>query len=677
MTLKMNQSAIRLLKILRDGKTNLKEIMNSLDLSDSQFNVIVKSLVDQDYIEKTGSTISFRQNAKVILFRDVANRYDVKKMLHDSNEQIYYTLVDPHTIDEIQNITSLSLRTVQRSISELESIGVIKKDTEKIFIDKTNESLYLFAKFLKTEIERKTIEPNVDIIYQDKYRILKKVPQGQSADGELSGFSLFSSYGIDYHTTHDYYVKQASALKLEEILIHAVLTATKGLDKNGMTIAILFYLKNRDNMDPLNIRAIAKVYGISNVWIDIEGYVRNNPTKNSQLFLPRAEFEDKARLYNISPELYTLPIAYPQLFKEIGDYLLTEAEACLFGGENMRQKGIKDRTKDCDIVLADDDSRIAVIHALEKMGYKSLNKTHFIEDDKRIDPFDILEHPSRSRMDIFQIRIAGKLILSERMIKRAKTEQFGKLKLHILSNEDIFLLKAVTLREGDIQDMAKIIQVGNFDWDVVWHELQKQEHETKMNFSTVFLDSLDFMYEQTGIRPPFYKRLIRNVLDHEIFQLVRDREMSLESIVELLKGHDISEKSIRNRIDYLQTKKFLRKMRRNGEVIILPKHKITLNVYSHDVVDVHTRIKKHVEQLCNDLSISPETKEKALSMADQVAQSFGAVGRKPSGLAAAIVYLACVIYGENYSRETICQTAGLSQPSFGNLYKSVKEMLRL
>jgi predicted transcriptional regulator len=673
----MNQSAIRLLKVLREGKTDLKEIVVSLGLSDSQFNVIVKSLIEQDYIEKKGSTVSFKQNAKVILFRDVANRYDVEKILHDSNEQIYYTLVDPHTIDEIQNLTSLSLRTVQRSISELESIGAIKKDAEKIFIDKTNERLYLFAKFLKTETERKTAEPNVEIIYQDKFRILKKVLRGQSVDGELSGFSLFSSYGIDYHTTYDYYIKQTSVLKLEEILIHAILTAYKSLDKNGMAIAILFYLKNRDNMDPLNIRATARVYGISDVWIDIEGYVRNNPTKNPQLFLPRAEFEDKARLYDIPPELYTLPIAYPQLFKEIGDHLSGAAEACLFGGENMRQKGIKDRTKDCDIVLADEDSRTAVIDALEKMGYKSLNKTYFTEDDKRIDPFDILEHPSRSRMDIFQIRIAGKLILSGRMIKRAKTEQFGKLKLHILSNEDIFLLKAVTLREGDIQDMAKIVQAGSFDWDVVWHELQKQEHETKMNFSTVVLESLDFMYEQTGIHPPFYKRLIRNVLDHEIFQLIRDREMSLESIVELLKGYDISEKSIRNRIDYLQTKKFLRKMRKNNDVIILPRHKITLNVYSHDVVDVRTRIKKHVEQLCHELDLSPKTKQKALEMAEQVAQNFGSVGRKPSGLAAAIVYLACVLRGENRTREDIGQIAGLSNPSFSSLYKSVKAMLQL
>ncbi|MBI5377556.1 MAG: hypothetical protein HZA82_02930 [Thaumarchaeota archaeon] len=87
-----------------------------------------------------------------------------------------------------------------------------------------------------------------------------------------------------------------------------------------------------------------------------------------------------------------------------------------------------------------------------------------------------------------------------------------------------------------------------------------------------------------------------------------------------------------------------------------------LNVYSHDGVDVRTRIKKHVEQLCSELDLSPKTKQEALEMAERVAQSFGSVGRKPSGLAAAIVYLACVMRGENHTREDIGQIAGLSHP---------------
>ncbi|MDE1765078.1 MAG: hypothetical protein KGI27_02265 [Thaumarchaeota archaeon] len=674
----MNSTSIRLLKAMAEGKTGQPELMKILEIGEWQFNTITRELVNQDYIDKTDSTFSFKKNAKAALFHDITNQIDIEKLLHDSNEQIFFNLAEPTTIKDLQVSTGLSLRTLQRSISEFESVGVIKKDDGKISINKTRESLYLFAKLLKAENERKNIEPYAEVIYQDRFRVLKKVPKDKHVDGELTGFSLFTDYGIDYQTTHNYYIKQESSLRLEEILIHALLTANKNKDKNAITMTILFYLKNRDKMDPLEIRIIAKSYSISDVWIDIEGYVRNNSLKNPELFLPRNEFEEKARLYNIPPELYTLPVAYPQLFQDIGKTLSEDTEACLLGGENMRMKGLKDRTKDCDIIVSDDKALKNITKSLLAIDYKSLNKEYFTSDDHRIDPFDILEHPARSRIDLFKTRIAGKLVLSDKMIQRAKEERFGKFILKILSNEDVFLLKAVTLREGDIQDIAKIAQSGNFDWEIVWEELVYQEHLTRMNFSSLVLESMDYLYEQSSIRSPFYKKLIRRVLEHEISKLVRDQEMPLDGIIELLEGNDITEKMIRNRIGYLERKKHIKKIKKGDQVFIQAKEKIALNVYSNSPVDARERMKKHVERLSKDLALSDEVKKLALDLVDQVIARGIADGRKPTGLAAAIVYLSTIIKGEAYyTAERIAKLSNLSNPSMYALYKFVKLSLKL
>ncbi len=561
MTLVLSPTKIRLLKALEDGTTNAKKLRNIIGVKEWQFNALVKDLINDEYIERANSTINLRKNAKAILFRDVANKFDVEKLLRRSNEIAFLNLTDPITVNSLQYTTKLSLRTVQRSISELESLGAIQREGHgKIRINQNYEPLYRFADLLKREKERENIEPHAEIIYQDYSKSLKKVPKGKFADGELTGFSLFSDYGIEYITTHEYYIKQESPIDLRDILIHAILAANKDSDKNGIAIATLFYLKNRNKMDPLSIRNVARSFSISDIWIDIEGYVRNNELKHPDLFLPRQEFEEKARLYGIPPDYYTLPVAYPDLFKDIGTNLDTKAEAYLFGGENMRLKGLKPATRDCDIAVVDEGSYKSIVNALKKMGYNSSNRSKLSQDDLRIEPSDVLTHTSRSRMDIFNTVIAGKLILSDRMIRRAKIENYDKLKLGIIKNEDIFLLKGVTSREGDIHDLIKIAQSDRFDWKIVFDELVSQEDDLKNDFSSILLESLEDLHDQAGIRPPFYKKLVRQVLTNKINRQVRKGRISLKYLVELLQDDYITEKMIRNKLDYLERRKFLRKI---------------------------------------------------------------------------------------------------------------------
>ncbi len=567
----MNTSAITLLKAVRDGVLKPKELMKVIGVKEWQFNNLIKDLANQDYIEKrTDSTVTFRTNSKTILFRDVASRLDVERLLHDSNELVFQSLTEPKTINDIQASTRLSLRTVQRAVSELESIGAVRRDDEtgRVGLNRDHEPLYLFAEYLKTEHEKKHVEPYAEIIHQDRARTLKKVPKGKRVDGELTGFSLFPEYGVEYHTTHDYYIKQDTPLQLEEVLIHAVLAASKEKDKHSMVMAMVFYLKNKQRLDLLAIRQIAREYKISDVWVDIEGYLRNTPVKNQNLFLPWQEFEDKAKLYAIPAESYTLPVAYPDLFKDIGQNITSEIEAYLLGGENMRLKGLKPRTKDCDLVVSDKRSFNHIVETLKKMGYSSINKSRLSADDLRLAPSDILEHPTRSRVDIFTRVIARKLALSDRMKKRVRIEVHGRLKLGIMANEDVFLMKGVTLREGDVQDMARLAQSPGFDWQVVWDEMERQEKDRFERFSAVLLESLDYLYEQTGIHAPFYKKLVRHVLDHEIGKQIRVGGKTLADVVSALQGEDITEKMIRNRIDYLEKKGLLKKKKKGSNVYL-------------------------------------------------------------------------------------------------------------
>lgn len=646
----MNATKIKLLKAVKDGITTTKDLREIVGVKEWQFNALVKDLIDEEYIDKTDSTISLRNNAKVILFRDVANKFDVEKLLRNSNEIVLLNITKPITIDNLQQTTKLSLRSVQRSILELESLGAIQRDINSkiIRINQNYEPLFLFADLLKRENERdNNIEPYAEIIYRDHFRILKRVPKGMTAKGELTGFSLFSEYGIQYTTTHDYYTKQQDPIDLQDILVHSILAANKDKDKNGMAIAILFYLKNRDKMDPLGIRKLTRSFGIADLWIDIEGYVRNNELKHPDLFLPRKEFEEKASLYNIPRSYYTLPEAYPDLFEELARNLETEAEAYLFGGENMRIKGLKSATKDCDIAVTDEGSYKTIVDALKKMGYTSSNSARISHDDQRIQASDMLEHPtSRSRVDIFNLQIAGKLILSPRMKARAKIENYGKLKLGIIENEDVFLLKGVTQREGDIHDMARLAQSEEFDWKIVYDELVSQEDDLKSDFSLSFLGSLDHLYEQTAIRPPFYKRLVTLVLTNTINKEVRKGKISLKDMIALLQGADITEKMIRNRVDHLEKKKWLRKVNVQGEVFLLPRKGNVLNVPYDPPTDqpyVQDLIENYIQTILKKLYLPEylknEVKNEAIAIAKKITERRVLQGRRPNVIATGILDL--------------------------------------
>lgn len=680
----MNETAIALLKAIQEGHSDPKELMEIVNLEKTQFYELVKELVNQDFLEKTDSTIQFKPNSKTILFRDVARKYNVEKLLHDSNEVIFYNLAEPKTTEELQRITNLSLRTIERAISELESIGIIKKEPNNtIQLDPRNEQLYLLAKYLKTEYERKQIEEYAEVVYQNHLAVLKKVPKGKRAEGELTGFSLFTEYGIEYHTTHDYYVKLQTSLKLEDVLIHAVIVASKDKDRNAMTVTILFYLKNRDRMNSLEIRSVARRYGVLDVWLDIESFVRGNEIKNTQLFSPRGEFIEKAELYNISKDLYTLPTAYPQLFDDMGANLARETSIYLIGGENMRLKGLKARTKDCDIVvLGEQDFRI-IKETLLKMGYTSLSESSLSEDDKRLHASDILVHTTRSRMDIFNTVVGDLLYISDRMKERAKKEKHNKLELGILQNEDVFLLKGVAGREGDIDDMYRLAQTDNFQWDLIWNELVKQEHETGKDFSTELLLTFDYLSQRTGMKPPFLKLLIRRVVDKQIFRLVRKGQISLREVIDTIKFDDISEKMIRNRIDSLEKKGYLKKVKTSSDTVFLtPGERGVLSdagIPSNILPTTYEDAVRSIKEISARIGAPIKTEEKALEILDKLNQQVMLGGRNPRALAAAAVYAAAIMTGAAYieSVKSISREAKVNPVSVYSNYKRIRRFLQL
>ena len=586
----MNSTSISLIKAVINDTTDVSTLKEISGVKEWQFNEIVKKLLQDGYIKKEGNSITLQENAKTVLIRKISQKWNLLNLLRDSNELVFSYLTESLTVNEIQNNTGLSTATIYRAISDLESIGIIQKEIDtqgshwgkipdRIHIDSSKTELIDFARILKTERE-KMYESDAEVIYVDKDKIVKKVPKGKVTEGELTGFSVFTDRGIQYESPYDYYVKQNDPLDIHDIIIHSVLASFKANDKMGLIMSAIFYVNNKTKIDTKRLREVAFTFGISSIWLDVEAYIRRQKPKNEDLFLPWNEFVLKAELYEIKPEQYVVPTPTPSLFEEIGNHLEQPLQIFLMGGENMRLKNLKAVTKDCDIIVEKppDFETICKIFT-EKLGYERMVKTEYSQEDLRLYPDEILIHPDRSRIDLFTKRVLKDLSLSDIMIRTADYLDYGKLRVGVLRNEYVFLLKAVASREGDIQDMALLSQGslnqsrnfdhGKFDWDEVWHEILHQEKMNPIREILVpIFDQISLFADQTGIVPPILEKLRRHVIEQLILRLIRGGRQPLKEIVALLIGGDISEQMIRNRVDALVKNSIVKKYSIRKEVFV-------------------------------------------------------------------------------------------------------------
>ena len=163
------------------------------------------------------------------------------------------------------------------------------------------------------------------------------------------------------------------------------------------------------------------------------------------------------------------------LLKAVSNVMGKDVSCFAFGGNAMIFYGYKAETKDIDLVFAKPEERKQFITALEKLGFESFDPVTIYVPKKMKDPSKpVMYRKEDARFDLFAGRIF-RTLLSERMTEDifALHEFRGKhtLKVHVMRKEHIFLLKAVTNRDRDLEDMTLILEKEKrFDWQYVVDE---------------------------------------------------------------------------------------------------------------------------------------------------------------------------------------------------------------
>jgi len=222
--------------------------------------------------------------------------------------------------------------------------------------------------------------------------------------------------------------------------------------------------------------------------------------------------------------------------QELGATLHAEVTAFLIGGGGMAFRGLKDTTKDIDLVVTTKTEFNRLLAALDDQGYEEVSDLD--ETYQQLGARLCVENDDGCRIDVFNRQVANKLIFSDGMQQRSEEHLVSsEFAVRLTALEDIFLFKTVAKRPDDIDDMNTLVQT-SLDFEAIEQEITAQvELLNGKQFTTHIRESLDKLYEQYEVQTP-----LEDVVDEYYAQymdelevrlvLSEDDPMSVEAIAE-------------------------------------------------------------------------------------------------------------------------------------------------
>jgi transcription initiation factor TFIIB len=86
---------------------------------------------------------------------------------------------------------------------------------------------------------------------------------------------------------------------------------------------------------------------------------------------------------------------------------------------------------------------------------------------------------------------------------------------------------------------------------------------------------------------------------------------------------------------------------------------------------------KCVSKIASKAGLTERTQRRAVGILKRAIESRTSAGKDPMGLAAAALYVACVLEGENKTQKDIAESAGVTEVTIRNRYKGLKTALKI
>lgn len=529
----MRETALRVVDYLRDRSSTIGELADALGKSQSWTSEVVSDLEDEYLVERADG-VRLANTYEATLLAELIENYDLDKVLTGTKEDILEALLSrPKTVAELQQ-QGFAKSTLYQHLNEIQETGAISRTEDGYAITDDTLQSFLEARTRTTPFETEYRANGDQLVATSKDDI----------DGTPTAFSAFTRYGVDYHPTKTYVYRGDGSPALEDVLLHAVTLAET---KKQIGMAAVFYLTRRGALDSSSLWRLANTWDCVERWADLLAYIDQREVHREDLFLPWEEFLTLANEYGVYPRDQHPEDSLRRGLDELGESLETPVNVYLLGGGNLILRGLKDSTKDIDLVVEDRETFLTLAESLRDLGYEERGDLERAYD--QLDPSIVLEKEGFPRWDIFVETVAGSLQLTDAMRERCdQSFEYGNLRVHLLSLTDISLFKSITEREGDLEDVALIAQRATVDWEEILEEIETQEALTGRFFSFAVLDTLDVLEDRYDIVAPVTDRLVSHCLENALLISLAEPK----TIEELREELDFADHQIYNKLRQLE-----------------------------------------------------------------------------------------------------------------------------
>ncbi|MBI2507798.1 hypothetical protein HYV89_02490 [Candidatus Woesearchaeota archaeon] len=195
-----------------------------------------------------------------------------------------------------------------------------------------------------------------------------------------------------------------------------------------------------------------------------------------------------------------------ELLSLIGEKIKKRIECYIVGGSAMFYHGVKEETKDIDIVFDDKESKEIFEKVLRDLGFKERD-VRIIYFKKKNTP--LLLQREEERIDLFIKKVITFEITESMKARVEKIYEYGSLIIKIVSPEDIILFKCATERAGDRIDTSNIIKNFNINWNIIIDEAVNQTRLESYLFPVFLFDFLEELKEDFKADIP--KEVLRKI----------------------------------------------------------------------------------------------------------------------------------------------------------------------
>lgn len=220
--------------------------------------------------------------------------------------------------------------------------------------------------------------------------------------------------------------------------------------------------------------------------------------------------------------------------------------------------GLKATTKDIDVALLEPQQVDILVTALRSLSYCTPDSDMITAPYKEMAAQQIMENEDGFRWDIFMRTVSNALTVSDGMLARATSlYHTGDLAVRIASKQDLFLLKSVTERETDLDDMRFLAESG-LDWTIVENECQHQSAQSGRLWENALYSRLLDLKDLYGIQSPI-ERSLRHTIEEKLMFLSLKQEIARgnNTIKRISEALNESQNSIRKAVRLYEEKGLL------------------------------------------------------------------------------------------------------------------------